>query len=107
MTALALKSGSSPPIWQGRCFGSKTWMRRTPLTPARRFSQNAAGVDPIGVRTPSPVITARRRELVFMSATRYRSVDRPTGVRGSYPRDQGDQEHHFSAPGSDPLAYRP
>src|SRR5262245_6749219 len=43
------------------------WM---PGVPARRVSQNAAGVDPIGLRTPNPVNTARR-ELVAMSVTRW------------------------------------
>jgi hypothetical protein len=48
--------------------GSNAWIWRTPETPARSASQNEAGVDPIEMTMPCPVMTARRRELVIISA---------------------------------------
>ena len=60
MSALASKSGISPAIRHARPAGSNARMARTPDAPARSASQKAAGVDPIGLRTPRPVMTARR-----------------------------------------------
>src|SRR2546423_4059527 len=74
MADLATKSGISPPTRHGRAEASNDRTVRMPGVPARRASQNAAGVEPIGLRTPNPVNTARR-EFVAMAGS-------PGGVLG-------------------------
>jgi hypothetical protein len=68
--ALALKFGTSPAMWHGKAEASSSEMGRMPHAPATSASQNASGVEPIGLRTPNPVSTVRRG-VFAMSATRY------------------------------------
>src|SRR5947208_4355437 len=55
----ALKPATSPAIWEGRPAASNFVMRRTPLTPRLRWSQNASIPIPRGDTTPRPVATTR------------------------------------------------
>ncbi len=57
--ASSSNSGISPAICTGRDEGSKREMRFTPDFPARRARQKASLPMPLGLTTPSPVMTTR------------------------------------------------
>src|SRR4029077_1013188 len=57
--ASSSNSGISPAMCTGREDGSKREMRFTPDLPARRARQKASLPMPLGLTTPSPVITTR------------------------------------------------
>src|SRR2546427_12536511 len=60
-SSISAGSASAAAIWVGRPSGSKWLIRRTPDTPASAAFQNASRSNPIGVTTPRPVTTTRRR----------------------------------------------
>ena len=60
-SSISAGSASAAATWVGSPAGSKWLMRRTPDVPASAAFQNESRSNPIGVTTPSPVTTTRRR----------------------------------------------
>src|SRR5881296_691139 len=92
-SSISAGSASAAAIWVGRPSGSKWLIRRTPDTPASAAFQKASRSNPIGVTTPRPVTTTRRRAPTS-GEERVATVHRQDLALNTLRRRARQEEHH-------------
>src|SRR5213594_130912 len=92
-SSISAGSAKEAAIWVGSPSGSKWLIRRTPDVPASAAFQNESRSKPIGVTTPSPVTTTRRRSPTLCEE-RVATIDRENLALIEL-RSRARQEEHY------------